>query len=313
MQLIRGLHNLKTLQQRSVVTIGNFDGIHLGHQTLLRDVRQRAIALKALSVVILFEPHPIEFFAPDKAPARLMKLREKLMVLAQHQVDVVVCLRFDHALASMTAQDFVQNLLVAALRAKAVVVGDDFRFGANRQGDVALLRQIGQSNDFVVDELPTCEQAGERVSSTLVRQALAKDDLATAQQLLGRPYHLVGKVVHGNRIGRQLGYPTANLYLHRMKVAITGVFIVRARVNDEASWHVGVANLGTRPVIQGARILLEVYLFDFDRLIYGQNLQVQLLHKIRDELPFTDWDQLKLAIDDDVQVATEWLAAQSSV
>ncbi|MDF1654932.1 MAG: bifunctional riboflavin kinase/FAD synthetase [Coxiellaceae bacterium] len=307
MRLIRGWHNLKKLSQRSVVTIGNFDGVHRGHQSLLQDVRKRADELSALSVVVIFEPHPLEFFAPDKAPARLMKLREKLVALQENHVDVVVCLRFNRWLADMSAEDFVNHLLVEKLQAQTVVVGDDFRFGAKRQGDVALLKQMGSQCDFTVDEMPTLTEADDRVSSTRVRQALANDDLATAEQLLGHRYTLVGKVVHGDRIGRQLGYPTANLYLHRSKVAITGVFVVRAKINNDDEWHYGAANLGTRPAVNGTRILLEVYLFDFGRDIYGQNLQVELLHKIRDEEPFDSLEALKLKIDEDVGVAKQYL------
>ncbi len=310
MQLIRGWHNLKPLNKRSVVTIGNFDGVHRGHQGLLDDVKQRAQAMDALSVVVLFEPHPIEFFAADKAPARLMKLREKLLALQQHQVDVVVCLRFNRWLADMPAETFVTDLLVNALQAKAVVVGDDFRFGAKRQGDVKLLKRMGEQHDYVVDQMSTCLHEGERISSTRVRSALAKNDIALAEQLLGHHYTLVGKVVHGDKIGREIGYPTANLYLHRTKVAMTGVFAVRVAINQEGDWLDGVANLGTRPVVNGTRILLEVYLFDFDRSIYGQTLRVQLLHKIRNELPLENLDQLKQAIDGDVVVARQWLAGE---
>ncbi len=308
MQLIRGWHNLKKLTKRSVVTVGNFDGVHRGHQSLLQDMRQRADELKALSVVVIFEPHPLELFAPDKAPARLMRLREKLIALIANQVDVVVCLRFNRWLASMSAENFVKDLLVDKLQVQAVVVGDDFRFGAKRQGDVDLLKQMGQQCDFVVDEMPTLTEADDRISSTSVRQALANDDLATAEQLLGHRYTLVGKVVHGDRIGRQLGYPTANLYLHRTKVAITGVFVVRVKINSESEWHYGAANLGTRPAVNGTRILLEVFLFDFDRDIYGHNLQVELLHKIRDEQPFDSLDALQLKIDEDVDIAKQWLS-----
>jgi riboflavin kinase / FMN adenylyltransferase len=308
MQLIRGWHNLKTLDKRSVVTIGNFDGVHLGHQSLLADVKLRAKSLNALSVVVVFEPHPIEFFTGVKAPARLMKLREKLLALQQHQVDVVVCLRFNQSLSSMLAETFVMDLLVDTLRASAVVVGDDFRFGAKRQGDVALLKRMGQQHDFGVDEMSTCLQEGERISSTRVRVALDSSDIALAEKLLGHHYTLVGKVVHGDKIGREIGYPTANLYLHRTKVAMTGVFAVRVKINKESGWLDGVANLGTRPVVNGTRILLEVYLFDFNRKIYGHTLQVQLLHKIRDELPLENLHQLKQAIDADVVAAKRWLA-----
>ncbi|MDF1794936.1 MAG: bifunctional riboflavin kinase/FAD synthetase [Coxiellaceae bacterium] len=307
MQLIRGWHNLKKLTKRSVVTIGNFDGVHRGHQSLLQDMRQRADELKALSVVVIFEPHPLELFTPDKAPARLMKLREKLIALQANQVDVVVCLRFNRWLANMSAEGFVKDLLVDKLRAQTMVVGDDFRFGAKRQGDVALLQQMGEQYDFTVDEMPTYTEGEDRISSTRVRNALANDDLTTAEQLLGRRYALVGKVVHGDRIGRQMGYPTANLYLHRTKVAITGVFVVRVKINNEGEWLYGAANLGTRPAVKGTRILLEVYLFDFNRDIYGQNLQVELLHKIRDEQPFDSLEALKLKIDEDVDVARQWL------
>ncbi len=307
MHLIRGWHNLKKLTQRSVITIGNFDGVHRGHQSLLRDVRKKADELDALSVVILFEPHPLEFFAPDKAPPRLMRLREKLLSLRHYDVDVVVCLRFNAWLASMPAEDFVKELLVEQLNAAVVVVGDDFRFGAKRQGDVSLLKQLGQQHGFTVDEMPTYTEQRDRVSSTLVRQILAAGNLEKAEVLLGYHYTMVGKVVHGDRIGRSLGFPTANLFLHRNKVPLNGVFVVRAKVEGDSQWHFGAANLGTRPVVNGTRILLEVYLFDFHRMIYGRNLTVEFLHKIRDEEMFDNLDQLKAMIAKDVKVAQQWL------
>jgi riboflavin kinase/FMN adenylyltransferase len=308
MKLIRGWRAIVQALPDSVVTIGNFDGVHLGHQSLLQDVVARAKAANLVSVVILFEPHPLEFFLKKSAPARLMKLREKLLALQSYQIDYVLCLRFDARLAAMPAQDFVTELLVKRLSARVLVVGDDFRFGAKRQGDVRLLRELGQRYGYVVDQMPTLLEKAERVSSTRVREALAADDLLLAKQLLGRTYTLTGKVVHGNRIGRQLGFPTANLYLHRQVVAIQGVLVVRVKIAGEAAWHYGVANLGTRPVVGGKRVLLEVYLFDFKRDIYGQHLQVELLHKLRDEVMLPDLAALKTMIAKDVQDAKAWLA-----
>lgn len=308
MKLIRGWQGLRQPLKGSVVTIGNFDGVHLGHQALLRDLVARASVAALPTVVILFEPHPAEFFAPLKAPARLMKLREKLLALSAFHIDYVLCLRFDAKLAAVSAESFVQDLLVDRLRAKVVVVGDDFRFGKARQGDVVLLRKWGRDGGFVVDQIPTFSEAEVRVSSTRIRAALAADDLKEAGCLLGRPYTLTGKVCHGNRLGRELGYPTANLYLHRKAVAITGVFVVKVQLQEEEIWRWGVANLGTRPVVGGKRVILEVYLFDFSRDIYGQHLQVVLCHKLRDELMFESLDALKRKIGEDVYLAKKWLS-----
>lgn len=307
MKLIRGLHNLHQLDA-TVVTIGNFDGVHLGHQSLLQDVKRLAAQQQLPAVLLIFEPHPLEFFLQARAPARLMKLREKLEALRPFAIDYVVCLSFNEILAAKSPHDFVSELLVARLGCRTLVVGDDFRFGKQRAGDVALLKQLGAQYHFTVLQLPTYEQAHDRVSSTRIRQALAAGELALAAQLLGRPYSMIGKVVHGAKLGRQLGFPTANLYLQRQVVALQGVFVVRARVNKEASWHYGAANLGTRPAVAGERILLEVYLFDFNRDIYAHNLEVQFLHKLREEQPCEGLDALKAMIAKDVSDAQAWLS-----
>jgi riboflavin kinase / FMN adenylyltransferase len=308
MKLIRGWHNLKKQLAGSVVTIGNFDGVHLGHQRLLADMNVLSKKYQLPSVLIIFEPHPMEFFLKDKAPARLMKLREKLIALSSFEIDYVLCLKFNAALAGLSPEAFVIELLVKKLQARSVVVGDDFRFGKKRQGDVTLLKKLGAHYNFSVDQLPTKLQSDERISSTSVRKALAADDLEKAKALLGRPYTLVGKVVHGDKIGRTLGFPTANLYVHRAVVALKGVFVVKARINDQGDWIYGVANLGTRPVVAGQRVLLEVFLFDFDSNIYAHNLEVAFLHKIRDEVMLDSLDDLKKMIEHDVVRAMAWLS-----
>lgn len=312
MQLIRGLHNLKRLPA-SVVTIGNFDGVHLGHQSLLRDLKHCAHACQALSVLIIFEPHPLELFLKNKAPARLMKLREKLLALQDYAIDYVVCLKFDAQLAGLEPEAFVKDILVDRLNCKAIVVGDDFRFGKKRAGDVPLLCRLGKQYGFRVDQLPTLTQSADRVSSTRIRELLADNALLEAKALLTRAYSLIGKVVHGDKIGRTLGFPTANIYLHRQVVALHGVFVVRVRIQGEPGWYFGAANLGTRPAVGGERILLEVYLFDFERDIYAQTIEVQFLHKLRDEQPCESLAALKDMIAADVLAARKWLTTYEVV
>lgn len=303
MKIIRGWHNLKA-QSGSVVTIGNFDGVHRGHQRLLEKLRILAEEHAVPTVVILFEPHPLEYFLKHDAHARIMRFREKIQALKEVGVDIVLCLRFTQWLAQQSPEHFVQALLVDKLNASAVVVGDDFRFGKDRRGDETLLTALGDKVGFSVHPQKTLCDAHERISSTRIRKCLAQGLLEEAAGLLGRPFHMMGRVVHGNKLGRTIGYPTANLHVHRAVVPLAGVFVVRARIG-EGEWHRAVANLGTRPVVGGQRILLEVHLLDFDGHIYGQCLDVEFIHKIREELPVDTLAQLKTMIAEDVVVAKE--------
>ncbi|RZN55504.1 bifunctional riboflavin kinase/FAD synthetase [Avibacterium paragallinarum] len=308
MQLIRGLNHLpQALQQGCALTIGNFDGVHLGHQAVLRHLREKATALSLPMVVMLFEPQPSEYFMGDKAPPRLMRLRDKLSALADLGVDYVVRIKFNRAFASLSAEQFIQEYLVQQLKVKFLSIGDDFRFGAGRQGDFALLQQAGEKYGFTVEDNCSFQLNEQRISSTAIRQALAEDDLALAQQLLGKPYCIYGRVVQGNKLGRTIGFPTANIRLQRQVNPVKGVYAVKVKLPNGAEYK-GVANIGRRPTINGVKQLLEVHLFDFKQDIYGQPLQVELCNKIRDEVKFPSFDSLKEQIAKDVEVAKDYFS-----
>jgi riboflavin kinase/FMN adenylyltransferase len=302
MELIRGLHNLKPRHHGCVATIGNFDGVHLGHQAVAGQLAEKAQALGLPALVILFEPQPQEFFRPDKSPPRLTRFREKWLALRRYSVDRVLCIRFDARFAAMEPEGFVSRVLVDGLGVQHLVVGDDFRFGKNRRGDFPLLQQMGQRYDFQVVNMHTVTIDGGRVSSTRVRAALNIGDLATAEKLLGRPYRMSGRVAHGLKLGRRLGIPTANIYVHRKATAITGVYVVEVFGLESEPWP-GAANVGTRPTINGTRTLLEIHLLDFDGHIYGKYLNVNFLHKLRDEERYDSLDELKMHMSSDLDRA----------
>lgn len=304
-QIIRGFHNLPATPRGCVATIGNFDGVHLGHQAVLRQLAVRGKAMDLPAMVITFEPQPNEFFAPDKAPARLTRFREKVQALRCYSIQQLCVLPFNARLAAMSADDFIQQLLVAGLNVRYLVVGDDFRFGHQRQGDFALLQQAGAAHGFQVVTMHTFAIDGARVSSTRVRQALAVGDLACAEKLLGRPYQMSGRVAHGQKRGRTIGFPTANIHLYRNKVPLSGVYAVQLYgiLGEPLS---GVANVGVRPTVGADKALLEVHLFDFDRDIYGEQVDVIFLHKLRDEQKFADLDALKQQITLDCVAAREY-------
>jgi riboflavin kinase/FMN adenylyltransferase len=305
MELIRGLHNLGPVHHGCVATIGNFDGVHLGHQAVIGQLAEQADRYGVPSLAMIFEPQPMEFFAPDRAPARLTRLREKLQALRRYSVDRVLCVRFDRRFAGMEAEDFVKDILVQRLGVRYLVVGDDFRFGHNRVGNFAMLQAAGQEHGFQVVNMHTFTVDGERVSSTRVREALAAGDLAGAEILLGRPYRMCGRVAHGDKRGRSIGFPTANIHLHRHNTPVRGVYAVEM-FGIEGEPVAGVANVGTRPTVDGTRSLLEVHLFDFDRDIYGEYINVNFLHKLRDEKRFDSFDALKDQIRNDVIEARHW-------
>ncbi|MDH5407119.1 MAG: bifunctional riboflavin kinase/FAD synthetase [Gammaproteobacteria bacterium] len=305
MELIRGLHNLRPRHHGCVATIGNFDGVHLGHQAVIGQLAEEAARLGLPAVVITFEPQPMEYFLKDKVPARLTRFREKIIALRRFAVDRVLALAFNQSFASLTAEVFIEKILVEGLGIRYLVVGDDFRFGKNRLGDFRLLQTAGLQHGFQVVNMHTFAIDNERVSSTRVRQALDSGDLHTAECLLGRDYRMSGRVVHGEKLGRQLGYPTANIYLHRRASPLQGIFVVEV-YGLEGEPLQGVASLGTRPTVDGKKVLLEVYLFDFDREIYGEHLQVSFLHKLRDEEKFDSLEELKAKIADDVQRAQDY-------
>ena len=299
MELVRGWHNLKPRHRGCVATIGNFDGVHLGHQAVIGQLAEKAQEWGLPTLAILFEPQPQEFFSPGNAVPRLTRLREKLQALRRYSVDRVLCLRFDAKFAALEPEDFIQRLLVKDLAIRYLVVGDDFRFGNKRRGDFAMLQRAGSQHGFQVVNMHTVTIDGERVSSTRIRAALANSDLAMAEKLLGRPYRMSGRVAHGDKLGRTLGFPTANIHLHRQATPVKGVYAVEV-FGLKTEPLAGAANVGTRPTVGGTRTLLEVYLLDFNADIYGEYVQVNFLHKLRDELHFDSLDELKQWIHKDV-------------
>jgi riboflavin kinase/FMN adenylyltransferase len=291
MELIRGMHNLRERHRGCVATIGNFDGVHLGHQHMIAAVRARASELGLPAAVLTFEPTPREYFEGPAAPSRLTRLREKLEALALYGVDRVVVVRFDRRLQAMGADEFVERLLVYGLGVRHLVIGHDFQFARRREGNVGTLRAAGARRGFTVEEVDQFLVDGERVSSSLVRDALVRGDLDRATQLLGRPYRMAGRVRLGRKLGRKLGFPTANLALHRKVVPLWGIFAVRATGAGLAD-HPAVASLGTRPTVDGTDPLLEVHLFDFDGNLYRRYLDVDFIARLRDERKFESLDAL---------------------
>ncbi len=294
------------------LTIGNFDGVHLGHRAMVGLLTDAAGQRGLVSCVMTFEPHPREFFAPDRAPTRLTSLREKLELLAGLGVEQVHVRRFDYDFARIAAEEFIEQVLVAGLGVRWVLVGDDFRFGARRQGDAAMLREALARKGVEVAQMQTVSLGGTRVSSTEVRERLAHGDLHGAAQLLGRPYSMSGRVVEGERLGKRLGFPTANLQMKHNRPPLAGIFVVDVLGLGQQPLE-GVASLGVRPTVKesGAPVL-EVHLLDFAREIYGQHLQVRFLHKLRDEERFADLETLKRHIARDVEDARRFFRRRGS-
>ncbi len=291
------------------LTIGNFDGVHLGHQAMLSRLVATARALGLPACVMTFEPHPREFFAPDQAPPRLTSLREKLELLSRTGIDRVQIVRFDYRFAQVSAEAFITQVLHGALGARWLLVGDDFRFGARRAGDFAMLARLGRELGFQVEAMSTVSVGNLRVSSTAVREALALGDLETAHRLLGRPYSISGRVVGGQQLGKKLGFPTANILMKHNRPPLMGIFAVEVE-GIEARPLRGVASLGVRPTLHDqGRPTLEVHLFDFDRLIYGRHLRVNFLAKLRDEEKYPDLESLARQIARDVEQARQLFAA----
>ncbi len=295
MELIRGLYNLRPRHRGCVIAIGNFDGVHLGHQAVLGQLSEKSAEAGLPSTVITFEPHPQEFFAVANVPPRLTRFREKMQALRRYAVDRIVCLRFNQALAQMPAEDFISKVLVAGLGVHYLVVGDDFRFGHRRRGDTDMLRKAGERDGFQVIKMHNFNVDDRRVSSTLIRKALAQGDLSAAEKMLGRSYRMSGRIVYGDQRGRTIGYPTANIYLHRRATPLMGVYAVEVFGLDTEPLK-GVANIGMRPTVNGRTCLLEVHVLDFAADIYGRHVQVEFLTKLRDEKRFESLDALKQQI-----------------
>jgi riboflavin kinase/FMN adenylyltransferase len=312
MRLIRGLHNLRPEDHGCVATIGTFDGVHRGHQAVFRSLHDVGSKLGLHSTVITFEPQPMEFFRPDEAPARLTRLREKLQVLQACGIDSVLVLEFSRRLASMGAETFIDEILVRGLGVEHLYVGDDFRFGRARSGNASMLRDAGELHGFAVDDMDTHMIDGERVSSTRIRQCLADDDLETATELLGRPYSICGRVSHGDKRGRTIGFPTLNIPAHRRKTPLHGVYAVRVKGLGDTAVE-GVANIGRRPTVDdGKEVILEVHLFNFDREVYGMQIEVEFVAHLRNEIKFDSFDDLKIQIRNDVIHAQDLHAKASN-
>ena len=323
MEIIRGLHNLSQQKDGCVATIGNFDGVHSGHQHILAQLSEKARASQLPSIVITFEPQPQEFFVPQRSPARLTRFRDKVEVIADCCIDKLLVIHFKKSFCQLSADDFVKKILVDKLGVKYLQVGDDFQFGKDRGGNFNTLLESGREFGFEVENTPTFSIDNERVSSTRIRQALEAGDMELTQLLLKRPYWMSGHVQHGAKRGRTIGFPTANVPLHRETPAVSGVFAVRlwgrdlgvckntiAQISENQGYGKdsgqkkqginGIANIGYRPTVDGKKALLEVHLFDFDGDLYGKLVHVDFLHKIRDEMKFDSFEILKEQILKDV-------------
>ena len=303
MLIFRGLH--PSVAQPVALTIGNFDGVHLGHQAMLKQLREAAQSRGLPVAVVVFEPHPREFFTPQQAPTRLTSMREKLELFAALGVDRVHVCRFNSRFAHMSATDFI-HALHREVAAKFVLIGDDFRFGSGRSGDFALMEKIGAQHGFTVQAMHSVLHDGVRISSTAVRVALAEGKMGVAQRYLGRPYSISGRVEHGDGLGKRIGFPTANIQLKHNRPPVSGIFVVRVQGDDMLPMQ-GVASLGVRPTVrQDNKPVLEVHVFDFAREVYNKHMRLDFLHKLRDEEKYPDVETLTRQIALDVQNAKEW-------
>jgi len=287
------------LQHGCVASIGNYDGMHLGHQEVLQRLHSQSISMNLPSLLIIFEPLPTEYFLKENTNPRLMTLREKLVILQNSAIDYVLCLRFNAKLANLIAAQFVKDILLNSLKVRYIIIGDDFAFGSNRTGGFTVLQKYIETEKIALVQVNDI-----KVSSSHIRQALAVGDLETAERLLGRPYSMSGRVAYGNRLGHRIGFPTANIYLRHKVLPIHGVYI--ARINGlNSKPMIGVANIGNRPTINGTRNVLEVHLLDFNKNIYGTRIEVEFVKKLRDEVKFASLDLLKQQIEKDVNQAKQ--------
>jgi riboflavin kinase/FMN adenylyltransferase len=309
MQLIRGIHNISEKNRGCVLTIGNFDGVHLGHQEVLNGLKKQAKLFSLPSTVMTFEPQPQELFNGVGAPARLSRLRDKLTLLNCYKIERLLCIRFDEKFSSMTADEFIEQLLVNKLGVKFLVVGDDFRFGYQRRGNFEMLVQAGKTHGFEVVSTQSLKVSNARVSSTLIREHLSTGNIEQAELMLGHPFMISGRVRHGEKLGRTIGFPTANIALDRKVSPVQGVFAVAVTLDKKE--YRGVANIGKRPTVNGLRIQLEIHLFDFQGDIYGKCLDTRVLKKIRDEKKFDSFDLLKQQIERDVIATKTYFGASN--
>ncbi len=304
MELIRGLHNIRPEHFGCVLTIGNFDGVHLGHQAVLAGLLADAADLSLPATVMLFEPQPREFFMGEKAPARLSRLRDKLAQLKAAGIERVICVSFNDKFATMDASQFVADVLIKKLGVRALTIGDDFRFGRGRTGDFELLTELGKVNGMAVKNTQSFKALNHRVSSTAIRNALADGRLNDAHDMLGYTYYMSGRVMHGWKKGRELGFATANVALKRQVAPVSGVFAVTVLHKEQR--YFGVANVGVKPTFQGTKALLEVHIFDFSDDIYGDIIHVELNTKLREEKTFSGLDALTTQIANDVAKAKDY-------
>ena len=306
MELVRGLHSISRTPKGCVLTVGNYDGVHLGHQKMIGVLKERAAELGSTATVLVFEPSSKEFIDPEGAPPRLTRWREKFLALAALGVDRLVTLRFDETMRAMTPESFVK-LITDGLGTRHIVVGNDFRYGCNAVGTIDSLRTAGAVRRFGVEQIAPFVFDGVRVSSTVVRERLGHSDFAGAARLLGRPYRMLGRVVHGRRLGRTLGFPTANLRLMRRRPPVQGIMAVRV-FGIEPKALAAVASLGTRPTVDGTDMLLEVHVFDFAGELYGREIEVEFVAKLRDEVKFDSLDALMVQMRLDAAQARELLS-----
>lgn len=312
MRLALGLDSPERPAAGCVATIGNFDGVHLGHRKVIERLANEGQRLGLPVCVVLFEPQPREFFAPDQAPPRLMRLRDKIDRLSELPVDHVMILRFNRALAEMSPEAFIEKILIQSLQVHFLVIGDDFRFGRKRAGDYALLVKTGQARGFEVADTRTVLAGGERISSTLIREALMQGDLDRARELLGKPYEVCGRIIHGQKRGRTFGFPTANLLMQRKNTPVKGVFAVTMRGLGPTPIP-GVANVGSRPTVTGdPTMLLETHLLDFSGDLYGRRVEVEFHARLRDERRFDGIPELKAQIEMDIQAARDFFKGPSA-
>ncbi|MFT5759281.1 MAG: riboflavin kinase/FMN adenylyltransferase [Alteromonadaceae bacterium] len=301
MRLIRGIHNIQSEDHGCVLTIGNFDGVHLGHQRVVEALVKQAEELNCVPAVLVFEPQPQELFSPESAPARLCRLRDKYTLLKRLGVQRLICVNFNYKFAAQTAQEFIDKLLVKKLGIKRLIVGDDFHFGKNRVGNFEMLCEAGEKYGFEVFDTASYKMADCRISSTEIRYALEHDDLKSAELMLGRPYSIIGRVFHGDKRGRQLGFPTANVRLKRRSSPVSGVYVVQVKTIQGT--YFGVANVGSRPTVAGIRQQLEVHILNFDADLYGHSIEVVMLKKLRNEIKFSSIDDLTKQIAQDSEQA----------
>jgi riboflavin kinase/FMN adenylyltransferase len=311
MRLIRCFSHFSPFSKGCILTIGNFDGVHLGHRAVIETLAARGREHNLPTVIMLFEPQPLEYFLADNAPPRLMRLREKMLALNSLPIDNVIIVRFNRTLANYEPEHFIEKILVSQLNVKHLVIGDDFHFGKARRGNFKLLQEFGKRLDFTVEKSESYELSKLRVSSTLIRDALDADDLKQARQLLGQDYSICGRVTQGDKLGRSLGFPTANIKMLRRNTPIRGVFAVTMTGIDNQEFQ-GVANVGTRPTIDGNhKVILETHLFDFNKDIYGCYVSVQFKHKLRHETRFDSLEQLQAQIRLDITAAKEFFNSET--